>query len=411
MLEVARLREAVIVPSRERASVKRVLVLLYGLVFLDEVVLLAIIPLTPTFSEELGLSKLEAGVLLSASSLTTVIFSIPIGLLADRIGARRLTLAAGGILAGSTLGQGLAGDFGTLLASRIAFGVASTTLWTAGIAWLSDSAPAKRRSSAIGAVMVVAGIGGIVGPGFAGLLAEHTGTATPFVVTAVAAAVVTLVLARSGPGGLSEHEPQHPLATLRAAGSERVILAAFVAMVIGGIADSVVNLLAPLQLDENGLSAGSIGLAFSASAGIFLVTAAAVAHRGERAVNVRVVGASTVALACSFIPVLAGAGTGSVIGAVLARSPFLAVLYTAALPLGSEGARRAGLGRGAVIGVMNVGWGSATAFGPVAAGGVAEVAGEQVVYAALVVACVAAGAWMLAAARSARHVPAEAEAS
>ena len=390
---------------------RRVLVLLYGLVFVDEVVLLSIIPLTPTFSEELGLSKLEAGVLLSASSVTTVIFSIPIGLLADRIGARRLTLAAGGILAVSTLGQGLAGDFGTLLASRIAFGVASTTVWTAGIAWLSDSAPTKRRSSAVGAVMVVAGVGGIVGPGFAGLLAERSGTAMPFVVTAIVATVVTLGLARSGPGGVAEHEPQHPLETLRAAGRDRVILAAFVAMVIGGIADSVVNLLAPLQLGDNGLSSGSIGLAFSASAGIFLVSAAAVAHRGERAVNVRVVGASSVALACSFVPVLAGAGTGSVTAAVLARSPFLAVLFTAALPLGSEGARRAGLGRGAVIGLMNVGWGSATAVGPVAAGGVAEVAGEQVVYAALMVACVAAGVWMLASTRAARRVPAEAEAS
>src|SRR3990172_3130932 len=116
---------------------RRLLLLIYALIFVDEIVLLAIVPLTPIYGDELGLSKVETGVLLSASSVTTVATSIPIGLLSDRVGARR-------------------------------------------------------RTSALGAVMAVAGIGGVVGPGFAGLVAEHAGTAVPFVATAIAAAAVTV---------------------------------------------------------------------------------------------------------------------------------------------------------------------------------------------------------------------------
>ena len=215
---------------------RRLLVLIYGLIFVDEIVLLAIIPLIPTFSDKLDLTKLETGVLLAAAPVTTAIASLPAGLLADRIGARRLTLGAGAVLALSTAGQGLAGDFGSLLAARVGFGLASTTIWTAGIAWLSDSAPAGRRSSAVAAVVAVAGVAAILGPGFAGLLAEHSGLAVPFVATAVAAATITLVLARSGPGGTADHAPPHLLETLRAAGAERVIFAALVAMFVGGIA-------------------------------------------------------------------------------------------------------------------------------------------------------------------------------
>ena len=394
---------------------RRLLLLIYALIFVDEIVLLAIVPLTPIYGDELGLSKVETGVLLSASSVTTVASSIPIGLLADRVGARRLTLAAGVILALATLGHGLAGDFGLLLASRVAFGLASTTIWTAGVAWLSDSAPPGRRSSALGAVMAVAGIGGVVGPGFAGLVAEHAGTSVPFVATAIAAAAVTAALAASGPGGVADHEPQHVLATFRAARAEGLIVAAFAAMFIGGIADGVVNLLAPLQLDASDLSTGSIGLVFSASAAIFIVTSALVARLGDRAVTLAVLGVSALVLAGSFVPALIGRDAAPVIASVLARSPFLAVLYTVALPLGAEAARRTGLGRGAIIGLINLGWGSATAIGPVSAGGLAEAAGERVVYAVLVGACLAVGSWMLASARSAGRVasrlPAEAEPS
>ena len=381
---------------------RRLLFLIYALVFLDEIVLIAIIPLLPTFSDRLDLTTLETGVFLASASVTTAIASLPVGLLADRIGARRLTLGAGALLALSAAGQGLAGDFATLLASRVGFGVASTTIWTAGVAWLSDSAPAGRRSSAVGAVIVVAGVAGIISPGFAGLVAEHSGVATPFVVTAIAAAAVTIWLARSGPGGIADHEPLHPLDTLRAAGADRVILAAFVAILIGGIADSVVNLLAPLQLDAHGLSSGSIGLAFSASGGIFLVTSAAVARRGDRAVRLSAAGAAVLVLALSFLPVVAGTGAGAVIASVLVRSPFLAVLYTVALPLAAARAGRAGLGQGAVIGLMSLGWGVSTTVGPVAAGGLAQAAGEQVVYGVALGACLVAGLWILAAARGAR---------
>ena len=113
-----------------------------------------------------------------------------------------------------------------------------------------------------------------------------------------------------------------------------------------------------------------------------------------------VAGAATFAVALSFVPVILGTGTVPVIGAVLVRSPFLAVLFTVAFPLGAEGARRAGIGRGTVIGLMSLSWGAAASVGPVAAGGLAQAAGERLVYGVVLGLCLAAAAWMLASARS-----------
>ncbi len=90
---------------------RRLLFSIYALILVDEVLLLALVPLAPTYRDELGLSKTETGALLGASGFATVFISIPAGILADRIGARRLTIAAGFLLALAGLVQGLADEF------------------------------------------------------------------------------------------------------------------------------------------------------------------------------------------------------------------------------------------------------------------------------------------------------------
>ena len=122
---------------------RRLVFSIYALILVDEVVLMAIFPLAPTFADDLGLSKTETGALLAASAFATVLVAVPAGVLADRIGARRLTIAAAVLLTLATLGQGLAGELWSLLLARAAFGAASATIWTAGIAWLSDSVPSR----------------------------------------------------------------------------------------------------------------------------------------------------------------------------------------------------------------------------------------------------------------------------
>jgi MFS family permease len=377
---------------------RRLVVSFYALVLADEVLLIGLIPLAPTFADRFGLSKTETGALLAASAVATVLASVPVGVLADRLGARRLSLASGVLIAAAALGQGLADSYPQLLAARFAFGIGSATLWTAGAAWISDSVPTRRRSAALGAIMVVAGVGGMIGPVYAGFLAEHVGVGTPFLVGAAVALAVTAALALASPGRSEPHGHQPLLETLGAARGEPLVLGALAVMVIAGLSDGAVGLLAPLQLDANGVSPGAIGAAFSAAAAVYLVVSTVVARLGDRPVRLGTGAAGSLLLAVAFVPVLLSASTVAVVATIIGRMPAAGLLYTICFPLGTLGAVRAGIGRGAVLGVLNLGWGSATLVAPVVAGVIADASSERVAYGVLTGICAGTAAWLFAAA-------------
>jgi MFS family permease len=376
--------------------VRRLVFLLYGLIVVAELVLQSILPLTPTFTARFELSTVEAGWLLAAASVAALVVSVPSGLLSDRLGPRRITIAATWLLAASALAQGLAGDFWVLLLARLGFGAAFGGIWTAGLAWLADSVPLGRRSAVLAACMTVAGVGAAAGPAYAGLLAEHVSLGTPFLLTAGAAAAIGLALLLPVAGAASfESGHVRLLETVSVARRERRILGAAAMILLAGVVASAVGLLVPLRLGDNGLSSGAIGVAFSVSAALFTLVSAFVARCGERAVRTHVVASALVALAGALTIVIASASTPAVLAFVLLRAPCFAILFTLAYPLAALGAHRAALGRGAILGFLNVTWGFATLVGPLAGAGIAQVAGERVVYGLLVGVCLGAASILL----------------
>src|ERR1700691_6408789 len=144
--------------------------LIYGLILVSSPAQFALVPVMPVYAHRLGLSGFEQGMVLGATGLATLAVSVPAGTLADRFGARRITLAAGLLMAGATLGQALAGSFPALLAARLAFGAGYGVLWTAGLCWLAATAGGPR---ALGGSVASAGGGGGAGPAISGALTEH----------------------------------------------------------------------------------------------------------------------------------------------------------------------------------------------------------------------------------------------
>ncbi|MGZ4481811.1 MAG: MFS transporter, partial [Gaiellales bacterium] len=263
-------------------------VLLYLVILAGETMWTAIVPLVPRFSDRFQLSAFEAGVLLASTSVAVLLVSIPAGIMGDRLGTRRLTLLALGVMVLADLGQGLAGAFWALLGARLLFGVAFGILWTSGIAWLSELA-GERRGQALSLTVTTAGIGGVTGPAFAGVLVDRYGLASPFVVAAGVTALLLVALAAepSGSGRAVVHEQQRG-SMLRAATGDRRVMTSLLLMGTAGFCGSVINLLVPLQLDRNGVSTAAIGGAFAASAAVFIACSALVARLGERAARVKV---------------------------------------------------------------------------------------------------------------------------
>jgi MFS family permease len=389
--------------------VRRAGPLLYALLFVNEFQLAGIAPLVPLLERELHLSTFQSGAFLAASSVAQLAAAFPAGVLADRLGPRRLTVGAAALLAVGSATQGFAPDFWTLIAGRAAFGLASTTIWSAGLSWLTDTA-GRRKSRALAGTMTTAGVAALVAPAFNGLLGQHAGVAAPFTVIAVAAAALAVALALAEEPSPVPHSHESVRSTL--AGLRGLVLGSVVLMGFGGLVSSIVNLLVPLELSDNGLSEGLIGIAFSIAAVAFVLASALVTRSGARAVRLRYGALALIGLGGLLSTLVVSTGTPALIGFLVLRAPLLAVVFTIAYPLGELGAVRAGLGRGAVLGLLNAFWGVTTTVGPLAGGAIAGHVGAGAAFGLVAALSAGAGALLLAgetrAAARIAHAPARA---
>ena len=380
---------------------RRLVLLVYALVFVTELSQAAIVPLLPAFGRQLSLSEVETGAILAATTFATVLVAVPIGLAADRIGPHRLTVLAALVVVAASVVQAFAATFWVLLAGRALFGVAFATVWTAGLSLIAG-ATSGRRAGAIGGTIAVGGAAHFVGPLASGFLAERVSLAAPFVAIAGLAAFTTILLATARPPALVPPPRDSLRAALAAVRRHHELKTALVVMALLGVVAGVVPLLVPLLLDENGLTAGQIGAVFSAGAAVWILASGAAARNANRTVRAMAAGIGVVALGAVLVLPVLTAATAGIAAFVLLRAAAQAPLSTISYPLADGAARVSGIGTGTVIGLTNLVWGAAAAASPVIGGALAERMGARPTFALIALTAALGGLWILAATRRER---------
>jgi len=372
----------VTIASGQRPS-RRVSAGVYAALFVGATTQSAITPLLPRIGERYGVSEAAIGLLVAAPAIMVLALCVPIGLLADRLGSRRLTIAATALLALATLGQALPA-YAAVLIARLAFGVAFGALLTAGVAWLSQEA-GPGASARLGATVTSTSVGIIVGPAIGGVLGQGAGLAAPFLALgAVAALVVPALLACPAQARRTAAEPvAASLRGLAAVAREPGVRAGAGALAISGAAGGATQLLVPLQLHAGHLSAGAIGLAFSAAAVVYIATSVAVVAAGTRAISLRVNALAAVAVALALAPAALSASVAAVVATLLATSLPRSTVGTISYPLATSGGARSGHGSGVAIGVVNAAWAAGVVAAPLLAGALSPAIGMRGVYTAL----------------------------
>jgi DHA1 family solute carrier family 18 vesicular amine transporter 1/2 len=378
--------------------------LIYGLILASAAAQFALVPVMPVYDRLLGLSGFQQGLVLGATGLASLVVSVPAGRLADRLGARRITLAAGLLMGAATLAQSLAGSFPALLVARLAFGAGYGMVWTAGLCWLAAGAAGPK---ALGGSVASAGVGGVAGPAVSGALTQHFGLAVPLLASAAGFAAITagLAMLRVPPGQVAPG----PSAAVsrRAAVRDRHIIAAIAAVVIAGLSTGACALLIPAQLHAAGASAGQIGLDFAAAGVLFAAGSALTAARGRRAVNLPTICGSMLALTAGlWIGVLSAAPLALLVMLCLTTAA-RSVLWTVSYPLAAGAAERRGVGLGATVGLLNGVWAATAVLGPLAAGIAAEHLSGRATFGLIEAACAAALAVTVIASRRPRSQPGE----
>ena len=365
---------------------RRLTLLIALLTVMDLATWSAVVPLIPHYRAELALSSFQAGLVLAAYSVAVLFVAIPTGHLADRFGPKRLTAVGAGAMLAGTAGLAFADSLAVLLGSRLLQGTADAIIWSAGVAWVAEETPVADRGRSIGIIQAAATLGIIVGPSVGGVAASALGIRVTFLsLAALLGGLFVWVLLEVAPQPVGHVVPL--AASLRSSVRDGLILASVTVMFVVAVVGGALQLLVPLHLASAGMSQAGLGAVYTTGALLGSAVAVASGRVGDR------IGRTTLApVGCVLLGVLVGLlalpwPLGGFAAVVIATSGAQAVLYAVGYPLGADGADRAGLGHGVVMGMVNLAWGSGAVAGPIAGSALATWTGGNAAY--LVLGCLA----------------------
>jgi MFS family permease len=150
--------------------------------------------LTLYAQQDLGANEFMVGAVVAGFAIGRLIFDIPSGVLADRLGMSRTMILGLATLVGSSVMAGFAPSYWVLLSARVLEGVGSSIYVSAAIAFVLLSSDAAKRGTNIGSYQSMLMTGPIVGPIVGAPIAELLGYNAPYFAYAAMIAVALVII-------------------------------------------------------------------------------------------------------------------------------------------------------------------------------------------------------------------------
>lgn len=159
-------------------------------------------PILPLLERIFGVTKAEAALTVSAPTIAVALASPFVGMLAVRLGHRRVIVGALFALAVPTLLAATATSVPVLIGWRFAQGLAVPGIYAVTVAYIAEEWPASGLGQAMSALITGNVIGGFAGRALSGITAEHLGWRASFLVigslTVLGALAASRALPRQG---------------------------------------------------------------------------------------------------------------------------------------------------------------------------------------------------------------------
>ncbi len=346
--------------------------------FVDAALYLAVLPLLPEYAHRFHMSTVGSAVLVASYPVATPVVSLACVVLVPRIGARRIALASSLIMTAATIVFALAPDAAVLDLARFIQGVASGTIWTSSMAWVTENAPAGRRGRESGIVMGMLSAGSIAGPGV-GALASWIGLEPAFLTVAVVSAL-SVAFTAAAPVGVAVGRELDLVGALRRASRHPATRAALAIAVVDPLAFGAIDVLVPLDLGRLGVSTAALAAAITSGAAIGSVAGPLGGRMVDRLGATRVALGASAAIACAPLVLAPHPRVALQLAVMVVASPVFAVAGAAIFPLASAGADATGVAHVVVNGLQGAVWAAGFTVSPLAVGVIAQAVSPEAAF-------------------------------
>jgi MFS family permease len=366
-----------------RTLLRREVIAVCAVAFMADIVAGILNATFSLYAASLGASVVFIGMLTSLSGVTSLLTSIPVGILSDRVGRIRVLFFGMASFAVALAFFAMAPSPVFLIPGRLLLGLAMVATFWIAAAHLGDTVKGPERGMAFGLFTTAMGLGFAVGPLLGGEVAEVFGIRGAYVLAigaALAGAAIVLFVLRGGKHKTAE--PARPRVSLRDSlrvGRERALIIAGTANILSAITfGGAIATIFPLYGSSLGLSAGAIGTMFAIRALI------STAFRLPSGALASAIGSSQVMLGALLIQVIAvtGMGTAQQYEAMLAWLILEGIGFGAYLASSQAyvAEHTVEATRGAAIGFYSMTGGLGNALAPLALGVVADLFGLGTVF-------------------------------
>jgi MFS family permease len=363
-----------------------------AVVFFDTVFYAAVVPLLPSLTHELHLSKASAGVLTAGYAAGTLVGSMPGGMLAERYGPRVTVYAGLTMMGGASLAFGLLDNIALLDAARFLQGLGGACTWAGSMLWVIRVAPLEQRGSAIGGALAAGIAGALVGP-VVGTLAHALGRGPVFSAVLLVAAGLAIALTILPAPPAPQHRPAGP-SLARQLRRPAIVLGMWL-VALPAMASGAINVLGPLRLGQLGAGAAAIGATFLVAAGAEASISPLVGRVSDRRgrlfpLRIGLAGAAVTMLLFTLPK------TGLLLALVIMLEMVaLGTFWAPAMAMLADAADAHGMSQAYALALINLAWAAGQIAGAAGGGALAKAAGDAVPFALASALCLATLALIL----------------
>ncbi len=145
----------------------------------------------PTIGKEFGVDAITLNWIATSFLLSSAMFLVPFGRLADIKGRKRIFVIGTLVFTLGSLLSGLSNSASLLIAFRVLQGIGGAMIFSTGIAILTSVFPASERGKVLGINVASVYTGLSLGPFFGGILTQHFGWRSVFLVNVPLGVLIT----------------------------------------------------------------------------------------------------------------------------------------------------------------------------------------------------------------------------